>query len=86
MLDYAQGLSRRAGVCALYAGTGCFREARSMACAHVIRRIAEKWIKPDVVIWRVKAGMVEKIECLHIEAQFEAFGNAEVFEDGHVHT
>ena len=85
VLDYAQGLSRRAGVRAFRAVRGILREAWCVTGADVIWRIIEKWIEPHVVIRRVKARMVEEIECLHVKTQFEAFCYAEIFENGHVH-
>src|ERR1017187_4125129 len=85
VLDNPQGLRRRAGISARHAKARCFRRARRVICTNVIRRIAEEWIKSYVVVRGVKAGVVKKIERLHVETQFEAFRQAEILEDRHVH-
>src|ERR1700722_19930554 len=85
VLDNPQGLRRGTGVRALYTSARCLREARGVTCTHVVRGIPEKWIESHVVIRRVKAGVIEQIESLHIEAQLKALGQVEILEYGHVH-
>ena len=50
----------------------------------VLRWIAEERIELDVVVGRIKAGVVENIESLHVELQPETFGDPKVLKDGHV--
>src|SRR5258708_17056687 len=75
---------RRARISSLEADAGCLRKARVAPGAHVVRRIAEEWIKPNVVVGRVEASMVEHVKGLHIEAQGKPFGELEGLEDGHI--
>jgi len=50
---------RRAGISPLETDAGCLRETWGVTGAYVVRRIGEEWIKPDIVIGRVEARMVE---------------------------
>jgi hypothetical protein len=45
------------------------------------RRILEERVEPYVVVRRVKAGVVEEVECLCVPPEFESFRRTEFLED-----
>lgn len=56
-----------------------------MACTDVIWRVPKERIKPHVIVRSVKAGVIEQVERLKVEAKFEAFSKLDLLEHSHVH-
>src|SRR5579859_855194 len=49
------------------------------------RRIGEERVKCNVIVRRIKTGVVENVKRLDIKLKFEALGDLEVLEKPHIH-
>src|SRR5260370_6586313 len=79
--DKAELSARRTLIGALKTNSGRPCEASAGA---VLGWIGEVRIESDVVVWRIEARVIENIECLDIEAQFEPLLNLKILEERHV--
>src|SRR5467141_2477933 len=82
VLDEAELSARGTLIGTLKTNPSCSCEARA---GTVVRWIGEVRIESDVVVWSIEAWVIENIERLHIEAQFEPLPNLKILEERHVH-